>query len=161
MRCFTNSLFWTLLAAQLLFSCGGDVDVASDPMAPDPLETVKGILALHDLLGKQPEERSAAARQRQVDGVALRRFVDDWDRQDSFVGNLYVGFVVGALSRYQTRLRVEVKGKRAEVAAGNVRVVMRLVDDAWRVVLESSVPEEIKARAKIEKLRLLRAGGAG
>ena len=144
-----------------LLCCSSDNSVKSNPRSPDPLRTVQALLELHDLLGKQPEERSQAARQRPVDEAALIELVHEFEKDDPFLANLYVGFVVGALARYQTRLRVNVKGNCAEIRAGDLQVVLKLVGDVWRVDLEKSVPEEIKVRAKMEKLRLSRARVTG
>ena len=79
--------------------------------------------------------------------------MSDLNSHDSFTSNLYVGFIVGALARYQTRLMVTQKGDRAEVMAGKVRVVMKRSDNKWRFVLSESIPEVIKRRAAEEKQR--------
>ena len=146
-----------MLSAALLISCANERQKAPGPGSPDPLLTVETLLELHNLRGKQPEERSVEILRKQVAREDLEKLIVDFKKHDPFIGNLYVGFVVGALSRYQTRLHLTVKGKRAAVRAGKVQVVMRLVGDVWLVVLEDSVPFEIKARAREEKLRLLAA----
>jgi hypothetical protein len=148
-----------LLALLLLTGCAEKRPATET--GPDPLVTVESLLKLHDVWRRQPEERSSAARRRPVDEDALKGLVYDYGKMDPFFANLYVGFVVGALARYQTRLGVTVRGDRAEVQAGALQVVMRRVDRSWRVDLARTVPEQIKARARAEKRRLAGASSPG
>ena len=140
------------IAALLALSACGD-DRPPEPQGPDPLDAVREILRLHDLEGRQPEERSPQAREREVDRAALSRLVADLDARDPFLSDLYVGFVVGALARHQTRLFVSRMGNRAEVSAGDARIVLVLDGGRWKILLGDSVPDEIERRAAQEKRR--------
>ncbi|MCP4599707.1 MAG: hypothetical protein GY847_04070 [Proteobacteria bacterium] len=120
---------------------------------PDPLATVRELLRLHDLLGKQPEDRSEETRNKEVERGALSPLFLDLDAQEPFLTNLYVGFVVGVLARNQGRLYISRRGHRVEVTAGNARIVLKLESDRFRIVLKESIPEAIKKRAAKEKAR--------
>lgn len=148
-----------LIALFVLPACAKKAPL--EETGPDPLVTVESLLKLHDVWRKQPEERTRESRQRPVDKGALRELVYELEKEDPFFANLYVGFVVGALARYQTRLGVIVRGDRAEVQAGALQVVMRRVDRSWRVDLERTIPEPIKARARAEKRRMAGAPTPG
>ncbi len=155
----THRTIPSLLALLLLTGCAEKAP--EETTGPDPLATVESLLKLHDVWRKQPEERSSESRQRSVDNDALKELVYELEKEDPFFANLYVGFVVGALARYQTRLGVTIRGDRAEVQAGALQVVMRRVDRSWRVDLDRTIPEEIKARARAEKRRLAGAASPG
>lgn len=122
-----------------------------------PMETVDKLLTLHGVQGKLPEDRSAEARRRAVDQAALETLFVDFDEHDPFLANLYVGFVVGVLSRHQQALIMTRKGHRAVLHAGKVGVVMTLVDRQWRIDLGRTVPEVIKKRARAELERVGKA----
>lgn len=142
------------MVAVALFS-PADKDDPSHP--PDPLETVRGLLDLHGLAGRQPEERPADLREKPVEPAALARFVADLDGRDAFLTDLYAGFVVGTLARHQDRLFLERRGPRTVISAGNARVVLALTGEGWKVVLEESIPDEIRRRAAEEHRRFLAA----
>jgi hypothetical protein len=149
-----------LVATTVLLSCctgpaGGGDDSAKG--GPDPLDTARGLLGLHGLAGRQPEERPEAQRDAPVLRERLARFVADLDARDPFLTDLYVGFAVGALARHQGRLFVERQGNRAVLSAGDARIVLVLTPSGWQVVLEESVPDEIKRRAAEEHRRFLDA----
>jgi len=123
---------------------------SSEPPAPsvgDPRDTALALLALHDLEGQQPEERSDESKRSEVHREALAELIGDLDSTDRFTADLYVGFIVGALARHQTRLFVSRQGSRAVVSAGKARIALRLDGAKWRIVLAESVPDEIKRRA--------------
>jgi hypothetical protein len=121
---------------------------------PSPLDTANKILALHGLAGKTPEARPPQVRKTIPNPETLKQLFLDYDKEDPFLANLYVGFVVGALSVNQRNLHVFQESHRAEIKAGNARISMHLLGGAWRVSLAESVPEVIKARAKMEKLKV-------
>jgi hypothetical protein len=136
----------------LALGCGDRGDPPPAPI-PDPLVTARELLALHDLLGRQPEDRSDEIKQGEVDRQTLAALVSDYHGRDPFVTDLYVGFVVGALARYQDTLVATAGSGRATVVAGRARIAMKLEGSKWRVVLEESVPREIKDRAAAEQRR--------
>lgn len=136
----------------LVLACGEDP--RPDPAdVPDPLATARELLALHDVLGRQPEDRPDETRAAAIDRQALARLIADLEGRDPFVTDLYVGFVVGALARFQDKLVATAGGGRATVIAGRARIAMRLAGESWQIVLEESVPQEIKDRAAAEKRR--------
>jgi hypothetical protein len=141
-----------LACLSLAWGCAEEPDPEAVAV-PDPLQTARDLLALHDVLGRQPEERPDRAKQEPVDRRALAALISDLDGRDPFVTDLYVGFVVGALARYQKKLVATASAGRATVVAGRARVAMRLEGERWKVVLEESVPAEIKERAAAEKRR--------
>lgn len=132
---------------------------AGAPVAagPDPLATAQGLLELHGLSGRQPEERPEDLRDAPVPRERLARFAADLDARDPFLTDLYVGFVVGALARHQGRLFIERQGNRAVISAGDARIALVLAPSGWQVVLEESVPDEIKRRAAEEHQRYIDA----
>jgi hypothetical protein len=137
----------------LMAACTGDPKQAPDQHGPDPMITVHELLRLHDLLGKQPEERSQKTKTKEVPTASLKPLFVNLENSDPFLRQLYVGFVVGALARYQGRLFVSKHGNRAEVSAGKLKVAMKLKDGRYKIDLEKTIPEVIRQRAKIEKTR--------
>ena len=119
------------------------------------------LLALHGLLGRQPEELSRAERDAPVDRKAVAGLVADVGSCDEFISDLYVGFVVGALAKHQGRWTTAMDGAQAIVAAGDARILFVREDGAWKVSLAASVPDEIKKRAAEEKQRFEAAKAAG
>jgi len=129
---------------------------------PPPLDTITELLTLHDLAGRQPADRPAAVRDREVDREALSRLFTDLDAEERFLTDLYVGFVVGALAREQSRLAVgSPAGGRVVVRAGGLDVVLRLVDGRWRIVLGETIPPAIREQARAERERYEAARTAG
>ncbi len=132
----------------LIAACGeNDSALAS----PDPRDVAKTILELHDLLGRQPEDRSEASREKEIPPAELEKLIVDYSSHDRFISDIYVGFTVGVLSRNQTRLFPLKKGKRAELAAGKATVHLDLIDGRWLINLGRTVPSQIKERAALEK----------
>jgi hypothetical protein len=162
MRLGASSAFFVCLL--LGAACDKPRKPANEPTGPDPLATVRTLLGVHDLLGKQPEERSDETRHKEVDRKLLEPLFKDLDNGDPFISNLYVGFIVGALARNQGRLYVAKRGVRAEITAGDVRVVLLLDGDKWKIALGESIPQEIVKRAQEEKIKFdeakKRASGA-
>lgn len=143
-----------LLCASIAFvaSCRNGENDYGTP-APDPTSAVVELLVLHDMLGKQPEERTEQSRKKEVNREKLADLFTDMVGRDRFLTDLYVGFVAGAIARNQKRLSVRTNGDKAEIAAGKATIVMRLADGRWRISLDESVPEEIKKLAAAEKAR--------
>jgi hypothetical protein len=132
------------------------------------METIDALLELHGLRGLMPEERSREVRARAVDESALEALFWDYRARDPFLTSLYVGFVVGALARHQHILAMTKRGHRATVHAGDLAVQMSYNshDHRWQIVLDKTIPETVKARARVEKARLVqqslaRVSGAG
>ena len=121
-----------------------------------PLDAVSELLSIHGVAGKDADKRSRTARKTQVDKAVLQRLFVDYSGFEPFLADLYVGFVVGALARYQDRLVVEREGRRASVSAGRVTLAMRLGEAGWQIHLGRSIPEPVKARAKLEQARIAR-----
>ncbi len=144
--------------ALLAIACTSSSRPTPSPSGSDPLATVRDLLRLHDLLGKQPEERSDKTRNTKVKRSALNPLFTDLEDPGPFLSDLYVGFVVGALARNQGRLFVSRQGGRAEVTAGKARIVLKLAGNRFRIVLSESIPEDIKKRAAQEKIRFDKAG---
>ena len=151
------SLAVIVMVTVALFQPPGHSDEERQPPSPDPLEAVRGLLELHGLAGRQPEHRPEAQRETVVPSEQLARFVADLGGRDPFLTELYVGFAVGALARHQQRLFVERQGNRAVISAGDARIALVLTPSGWQVVLEESVPDEIKRRAAEEHRRYLDA----
>lgn len=137
-----------------VFSACERTPTPMEAASPDPLTTVRELLRLHDLLGKQPEDRPSASRNRLVDWADLKLWIDDMDGHEPFLGNLYVGFVVGALARNQGRLFVTGTRNRVQVAAGRARVVLRLKGGRYKIVLAETIPKGIVERANLEMARM-------
>jgi hypothetical protein len=157
-------IFRIVSALAIFAACGGWMGCSmsdKDSVRPDPLVTVRQILALHGLEGRSPDNRPEAFRNAEVDPEALGRLFFDYHREDPFLANLYVGFIVGALAVNQHTLQVFEQGLKAEIRAGKVRVSMRFSDGAWRVSLADSIPDGVKARAKMEKLKVAANTPAG
>jgi hypothetical protein len=151
-----------LCACVILCATGCQVDEQpkKEPAGPGPMHTVNQLLRLHDLLGRQPEERSPASRNKVVDPKALDALIFDFGDYDPFIRDLYVGFVTGALARSQGRLFVTKQGERAEVSSGRLRIKMARAGDLYQIILKESIPEEIKKRARLEKAKFDQARGA-
>ena len=138
----------------LVFGLSGCTKRPAEPTRPSPRSFVSEVLKLHDLEGKRPEARSDASRRKEVDRAALGRLFSDYEREDPFLADLYVGFIVGSLAANQQRLQVFEQGSRAEIRAGKTKISLRLEAGRWRASLKQSIPDAIKARAKMEKLRV-------
>jgi len=151
---------WIVVGLLFVWGCGDDKK--KEPVeVPDPLETARDLLALHDVLGKRPDERPDEAKAQDVDRQALAALIDDLEGRDPFITDLYVGFVVGALARYQDKLVATANAGRATVVAGRARIAMKLEGEGWKIVLEESVPAEIVERAAAEKRRFDEAKARG
>lgn len=135
-----------LFAASILACCCTQKEEQADPS-----KAIITLLDLHDLAGKQPDQRSPDSRRKEVDRSKLEPLIADLDAHDPFIADVYLGFVLGVLAHNQSRLYVERAGSEATVFAGKATVSMRLVDGRWKVVLGDSVPPEIKERAALEK----------
>jgi len=96
-----------------------------------------------------------------VPRAELRLLFTDLDKLDPFIGDLYVGFVVGALARYQSRLFEVRTGKTASFKAGQAVIVLEQGEGGWRISLDRSVPAPLKERAAAEKIRYENAKAAG
>ena len=140
------------------FGLSGCTERSAGPPRPAPMSFVTAVLRLHDLEGRHPEARSEAARRKAVDRAALERLFAGYAEEDPFLADLYVGFIVGSLAANQERLQVFEQGGRAEIRAGNTRISLRLDHGHWRASLQDSIPEAVKARAKMEKLRVADRG---
>lgn len=120
----------------------------------DPAATVRELLALHGLLGQSPENRSETQRAQPVAPERLAVLLMDDAAPNPFLANLYVGFVVGALARHQDRLVFNSEGDSVFVQAGDARIVLRLRDGRYRIVLSESIPPIIRERALAQQRRL-------
>jgi len=129
--------------------------------AAGPRATAERLLELHGLLGRQPEELTPEQKGATVDRAAVAGLVADLGAYDEFTGDLYVGFVVGALAEQQGRWTTAMDGARALIAAGNARILFVRRNGAWKVDLAASVPDVIKERAAEEKIRYEAAKAAG
>lgn len=134
--------------------CAPGENTAPRDHGPNPIHTLNKLLEHHDLLGKQPEERSERAKNKPVHRKELEPLVLDLDKFDDFLSNLYVGFIAGVVARHQTRLYVSKVGNKAIVTAGKARIVLQLVDDAYRISLEESIPSEIAKKALLERAKI-------
>jgi hypothetical protein len=123
--------------------------------------TAEQLLALHHLLGRQPESLAQEEKDAPVDPKALDALILDRGAFDPFVGDLYVGFVVGALARHQGRWITTVEGGAAAIQAGDVRVQLAETGGAWKIDLAASIPGIIKQRAAEEKKSYDAAKAAG
>ncbi|MDJ0762571.1 MAG: hypothetical protein QNJ97_06235 [Myxococcota bacterium] len=149
---FQVQLRLVLISAMFFLSCC-DRSADKKTSGPSPLATLRELMRLHDLEGRQPEDRPAATRKKQVDQKALAALFLDFERQDGFLADLYVGFIVGAVARHQAHLKVRTIGNRADVTAGNVRVRLRWSGERWQIAIAESIPDEIKQRAAQLKAR--------
>ena len=148
-----------LLAIAGAFGCraeGDDVGAATGPRA-----TAESLLALHGLRGRQPEDLTRDEKNAPVDRAAIAALVADVAAYDEFTGDLYVGFVVGALAKHQGRWTTAMDGAQALIAAGDARILFVRSGGKWKVDLAASVPDEIKKRAAEEKQRYEAAKAAG
>jgi hypothetical protein len=129
--------------------------------ADGPRAAAEHLLALHGLLGRKPGELTQEEKDAPVDRAAIAALVTDLGAYDVFTGDLYVGFVVGALAEQQGRWTTATDGARALIAAGGARIVFVRRGGAWKADLAASVPAEIKKRAAEEKRRYEAAKAAG
>jgi hypothetical protein len=127
------------------------------------METIDALLELHGLRGIMPEERPREVRDRAVDESALKKLFWDYGSEDPFLTNLYVGFVVGALARNQHALAMTQRGQRATVYAGGLAVHMsyNTRSHKWQIMLDRTIPANVKKRALAEEARLVRRRVAG
>ena len=121
----------------------------------DPLATTSKLLEAHGLVGRTPDQRSPAERDRPIDKALLRPLFSDLDDYEPFIADIYVGFVVGALAEHQKRLFVSRQGLRSRVSAGQLDVQLKLEEGRWRIILAETIPEVIKKRAAAEKQRVV------
>jgi hypothetical protein len=147
-----SACFLLLLITVLSVACV-DAKQTSDPTNPDPTITVNELLWLHGLLGKQQEDRSHQTKSIEVDMASLETLFVNLEKHDPFLRDVYVGFVVGALARYQGKLFVSKHENEADVRAGNLTVRMKLENDRYKIDLEKTIPAAIKQRAAEEKSR--------
>ena len=129
-----------------LFAATGCAEKPREAARPRAETFVFDLLSLHDLNGTSPSARSDAARRKPVDRAALARLFADYEKEDPFLADLYVGFIVGSLATHQERLQIFESGARAEIRAGNTTVSLRYGNGAWRASLAASIPEAIKAK---------------
>ena len=141
-------------------ACTPNGDPVSAEIGPDPMTTVRELLQLHSLLGRQPEERSEKAKNKEISTASLEPLFVNLDTHDPFLRDLYIGFVVGALARNQGRLFVTKRDNRADVRAGKLTVKMVQAKDRYKIDLDKTIPPEIKKRAAEEKTRYHQAGGS-
>ncbi len=158
MKALSSLSFCVAVAVLLLVAaCKEGSKPAKEQTGPNPLATVRELLRLHDLVGRQPEERSDETKKKEVDRSSLGTLIADLDAEDRFISDVYVGFVIGALARNQGRLFVSRKGETAYVTAGTVKVVLRLQGGIWKIVLSETIPAEIKKQAALSKAQFEQA----
>jgi hypothetical protein len=133
---------------------------SSEPAA-SPRQVAEKLLALHGLLGKQPEQRSKAAKNSEVDRDELDKYFIDLEKYDKFTGDIYVGVIVGGLAREQGGLREKITGRKAVIKAGEGIIYFELTGKNWKINLDKTIPDPIKERAKQEKQRYDAAREAG
>jgi hypothetical protein len=158
-----HSYLWLKMVApivglMLVIGCqsGSPPDFAE--AVSSPLSTAKKLLELHELLGKNPTHRSEEAREREVDDAAMAQLFVDYKKFDPFLADLYVGFIVGALANNQKNMAVtQRRGGRATLSAGKLLVLFKLDGQDWKIILDRTVPDEIKKRAADEKRQFLEA----
>ncbi|MCK9462332.1 MAG: hypothetical protein M0R80_22125 [Proteobacteria bacterium] len=150
-----------VVAAFVALAAAGACQRGGEEGAAGPRAAAEDLLALHGLLGRQPESFTEEERSAPVDRGAVAQLVSDLGAYDEFTGDLYVGFVVGALATQQGRWTTSMDGDRAVVAAGQARIAFVRRGGAWKVELAASVPEPIRKRAAEEKLRYEAAKAAG
>ncbi|MBN2342723.1 MAG: hypothetical protein JXX29_16890 [Deltaproteobacteria bacterium] len=126
-----------------------------------PAETALHLLSMHGLLGKTPGERSKAAKETLASEAELNDMFVDLNKYDKFTRELFTGIVIGAIARHQSKLLESKKKKTAIVTAGQAAIYFVLVDNTWKISLEKTIPDELKAKAKIEKARYEAAKAAG
>jgi len=148
-----------VLFAALLAGCLAGCDKPAPD--PDPLETVRALLVLHDLEGKQPEQRTDAERKKGIDRAKLAELVGDLDDFDVFIADLYTGFVAGGAARAQENLSVRKVAGHAEVRAGKLDIVLERRGERWVIDLGRTIPPEIKKRAAEEHERFTQARARG
>lgn len=144
---------WTLPAVVMILA-GCNILSEDVESRPSPSDTLAQILRMHGVEGRSLNERPPEFQKAAVDREVLSRIFMDYAAEDPFLANLYVGFIVGVLAEHQNTLQVKTKGLRSEVRAGKARIFMHLHDKFWRISLTESIPDAVKARAKMEKLRV-------
>ncbi len=138
----------------LISACNTDIPVS-------PKETAFKLLALHDLLGKKPGQRSKNAKNNEVDRDKLQLFFVDLDKYDKFTGDIYVGIVVGALAQKQRELKEQISGDSAKIRAGAGVIYLKKHDGRWKINLDKTIPVKMKKNARLEKERYDAAKEAG
>ena len=156
-----RSTFAAILVAPLLALAGCRGEAPREDGAAQARAAAEKLLAVHHLLGRQPESLTQEEKDTPVDPKALDALVADRGAFDPFIGDLYVGFVVGALARHQGRWVTTLEGGAAVIQAGDVRVRLVERDGAWKIDLAVSVPDVIKKRAADEKKSYEAAKAAG
>ena len=126
-----------------------------------PAETALKLLSLHGLLGKSPSERTARDKKTLVSHEEMASLFVDLGNYDKFTGELYTGVVIGALANNQSQLQETQRINTAEITAGRAIIHFDLVNNIWKINLEKTIPEDMKARAKLEKQRYDAARSAG
>ena len=135
-----------LVAAGLsLVGCEG-ATTRVDRRYATPERTVHTLLEAYglDALSQDAIRGRMAARERFVlrDRAAYEGCFDDLRGS---TGEGMAGWVLGALAAGRDDLRTEMAADRASVSPREgVRIVMRHVDGAWRIVLRDSVPREVQ-----------------
>jgi hypothetical protein len=129
------------MAALLLLSCGE----GTDSRFATPEHTVATLLAAHGLADVSSDEiRARAATGYPVrDRAAHEACFADLDRPG---GEALAGYVVGVLAAGRDDLRYETVGDRGLVRLPNGPpiVMERTRAGAYRIVLEQSVPEDLR-----------------
>ncbi|NLN63745.1 MAG: hypothetical protein GX146_12830 [Myxococcales bacterium] len=145
----------TLSACLFLITLSACRSAPSDApgLASTPTDVAWALLELHGLKGRLPEDRPRDVVDRLVPREKLQPLFLDLDEFDPFIGDLYVGVIVGALARHQDRLFASASREDATLTAGQSVIHLRKDQGGWKVHLEKSIPEEMKARAQAEKAR--------
>lgn len=147
----------------MIAGCEGAVRT-SDPRFSTPERTVATLLASYELdrlSQEEVRERIAAHRRFELaDREAFEACFADFGAGPAIEG--LAGWVLGALAAGKDELRTTITGDRATVSPREgVRIVMRLEDGAWRIVIAESVPEDVRraiAAVGAEHERRLRRG---
>jgi len=145
-----------LIFALGLAACARSKESSSDEANSNnkaPLAVVRALLKQHGLLGRTPEERTLRERETPVERSLIEPLFADLGREELFLEEIYIGFIVGVLARHQDNLMVDVTGSRASVQAGAATVVLVKKDEQYRIVLQESVPEGVRKRALQEQER--------
>jgi hypothetical protein len=126
-----------------------------------PIDTVMTLLELHGLKGRLPQDRPRELVDQPIPRENLLPLFVDLEFLDPFIGDLYTGFVVGALSRHQDRLFETRSDDRATFGAGQAVIHLKRENGIWKILLEASIPEALKDQAQAEKARYENAKAAG